>query len=135
MKVDQVVLVQPAISPGYDLSRALKHVKRNMYYTSSPGDWFVLGVGTRVFGTSDGQKSDAAGFVGFRPPPTADARQYRKLVEIKYDPAWIRWGDFGSHTGALSTSFAFHVLAPLLTGNPHVSLRGGAENAFLASTN
>lgn len=115
VKVDQVVLVQPAISPGYDLSSALRHVKRNMYYTSSPGDWFVLGFGTRVFGTSDGQRTDAAGLVGFQAPGSADARQYRKLIELKYDPVWMQWGDFGGHTGGLSTGFAYHVLAPLLT--------------------
>lgn len=134
VKVDQVVLVQPAISPGYDLSRALKHVKRNMYYTSSPGDWFVLGLGTRVFGTSDGAKTEAAGFVGFRSPPTADARQYRKLVELKYNPAWIRWGDFGSHTGALSSAFAYHVLAPLLADSPHISRESDSDRSCLAST-
>lgn len=115
VKVDQVVLVQPAISPGYDLSSALRHVKRNMYYTSSPGDWFVLGFGTRVFGTSDGKRTDAAGLVGFQAPGSADARQYRKLIELKYDPVWMQWGDFGGHTGGLSTGFAYHVLAPLLT--------------------
>lgn len=132
--VDRVMLVQPAISPGYDLSRALKHVKRNMYYTSSPGDWFVLGLGTSVFGTSDGARTNAAGFVGFRSPRTADARQYRKLIELKYDPAWIRWGDFGSHTGALSSAFALHVLAPLLANDQRVSSGGDSGQGVLAST-
>lgn len=122
VRVDQVLLVQPAISPVYDLSPALKHVKRNIYYTSSPGDWFVLGLGTRVFGTSDGQNSEAAGYVGFRQPSTASAHLYQRLIQLRYDPAWMRWGDFGSHTGAMSTAFAYHVLAPLLTGSPPVSL-------------
>lgn len=133
VRVDRVLLVQPALSPGYDLSKALKHVKRNMYYTSSPGDWFVLGLGTRVFGTSDGEKTDAAGLVGFRAPPTANARQYGKLVELKYNPAWILWGDFGSHTGGLSTSLAYHVLAPLLQGDSTVSLAKSSDQGALAS--
>jgi hypothetical protein len=133
VQVDQVLLVQPAISPNYDLSAALKHVKRNVYYTSSPGDWFVLGFGTRVFGTSDGRKTDAAGLVGFRSPSGANASLYRKLVQLKYDPAWMRWGDFGSHTGGMSTAFAYHVLAPLLAGPQRIGLAGKSDANVVAS--
>lgn len=126
VRVDQVLLVQPALSPIYDLTAALKHVKGNIYYTSSPGDWFVLGVGTRVFGTSDGRNTDSAGLVGFRPPDRASATLYRRLVQLRYDPAWMRWGDFGSHTGAMSTAFAYHVLAPLLSGAAPGNAHAGA---------
>ena len=120
VQVDQVLLVQPAISPVYDLSAALRHVRGNIYYTSSPGDWFVLGIGTRVFGTSDGRNTDAAGFVGFRAPGGATARLYQRVIQLRYNPAWMQWGDFGSHTGAMSTAFAYHVLAPLLSA--HISV-------------
>jgi len=126
LHVDQVLLVQPALSPGYDLSLALKHVREKMYYTSSPGDWLVLGLGTRLFGTSDGRKIDAAGFVGFRSPPGP----YQKLVEVRYEPEWMRWGDFGFHTGGMSTAFAFHVLAPLLVKDGRVGLGIDAEGSL-----
>jgi hypothetical protein len=114
MKVDQVLLIAPALSPGYDLSMALRHVNGKIYYFSSPGDWFTLGVGTNVFGTMDGKNTNSAGYVGFTCPKSADRNQYRKLVEMKYDPAWSKWGDFGGHTGGMSVSFARHFLAPLL---------------------
>jgi hypothetical protein len=119
IKVNEAVLVAPALSPTYDLSAALRHVSGRMTYFSSRGDWFVLGFGTRVFGTSDGRNVEAAGYVGFHRPEAGDASQYRKLVQMPYDPAWMQWGDFGSHTGALSPPFAHYFLAPLLARDGH----------------
>lgn len=114
VQVDAVVLVAPAISPGYDLSRALAHVRGRMYYFDSPGDWWVLGLGTRTFGTMDGKNVNSAGFVGFHEPPDADPAEYEKLVEIKYEQRWWWWGNFGGHTGAMSITFAEKYIAPLL---------------------
>lgn len=114
VKVSDVVLVAPALSPAYDLTAALRHVNGKVSYFSSPGDWFVLGFGTRVFGTSDGRYVEAAGYVGFEHPARADSRQYAKLRQLRYDPEWMRWGDFGNHTGGLSTAFARQFIAPLL---------------------
>jgi len=122
VQVDDVLLVAAAVSPGYDLSAALRHVRGKMYYFSSVGDWYTLGMCTSIFGTMDGQKSQAAGYVGFHRPLAADPTQYAKLVEIKYDPAWAQWGDFGGHTGGMAVPFAREVIVPLLlhaeqTGN------------------
>ena len=112
--VDEVVLVAPAISPGYDLSAALRHVRQIMYVFTSTGDWFELGLGTNTLGTIDGIKCQAAGRFGFAKSVGADAAAYRKLVQFPYDPAWMRYLNFGNHTGAMSPSFARHVLAPML---------------------
>jgi hypothetical protein len=112
--VNDVLLIAPALSPDYDLSAALRHVSGALYYLSSPLDAPTNGGGTLLFGTIDGKHSAAAGFTGFHQPPGADPAQYRKLVELKYDPAWIAWGNFGSHMGGLSSAFATHVLAPML---------------------
>jgi hypothetical protein len=114
VQVDEVLLVAPAISPDYDLSAALRHVRGKLYYLSSPGDWLTLGMCTSVFGTMDGQNTQSAGYVGFRQPPAAQSSEYRKLVELRYRPGWSKWGDFGNHTGGLSPEFARNVLAPLL---------------------
>lgn len=117
--VDELVLVAPAISPGYDLSAALRHVRRTAYAFTSARDWFMLGWGTSTFGTIDGKKCDAAGRFGFVRPPAADRAQYRKLVQLPYQSAWARWFNFGSHTGAMSPAFARHFLAPLLVRDEH----------------
>jgi hypothetical protein len=114
VKVQAVLLLAPALSPGYDLSAALRHVRDKVYAFSSPYDSVVLGVGTTLFGTMDGVKVDAAGRVGFTVPPSADQREYAKLVQKPYDKAWLEWGNIGDHIGAMAMPFAAHVLAPLL---------------------
>lgn len=114
--IDQVVLVAPAFAPDYDLSAALRHVKGKAYAFTSPVDFIVLGFGTSVFGTIDGKYTEAAGFVGVQRPAHADVTQYQKLIELRYTPSWIRWGNLGDHTGAMSVAFAREYVAPLLEG-------------------
>jgi hypothetical protein len=75
----------------------------------------VLGLGTRLFGTIDGVKTEAAGRVGFSRPADADAGQYAKLVPVEYDPAWIRLRNIGDHIGPMMRPFARQILAPLLS--------------------
>lgn len=114
VRVRSALLVAPAISPCYDLSAALRHVDHRMYAFVSAGDFFILGAGTSVFGTMDGANAEAAGRFGFRAPRAAEQAQYAKLKNVDYDPAWLWYGNFGDHTGAMSLTFARYVLAPLL---------------------
>jgi hypothetical protein len=116
--VDDALLMSPALSPTYDLSRALSHVSGHL------SDLFVLGTGTRVFGTIDGVKTDAAGRVGFIQPATADPQQYKKLISEPYDPSWMKYNDFGDHIGGMTRLFSRNVLAPLLLSGklPPVSM-------------
>jgi pimeloyl-ACP methyl ester carboxylesterase len=117
VQVDDVLLLAPALSPGYDLTAALRHVRGKMYVFWSSGDELILGFGCRLCGTMDGVYANAAGLVGFTMPPGADAEQYRKLDQIPYDPAWLRLGNFGDHVGPMSRRFAAAVLAPLVKGD------------------
>ena len=117
--VDEIVLVAPAVSPHYDLSAALHHVRGKAYAFTSAGDWFILGWGTTTFGTIDRKKCEAAGRYGFIRPRVADIAEYKKLVQLPYQSAWMRWFNFGSHTGAMSPAFARHFLAPLLVKDEH----------------
>lgn len=112
--VQTVVLMSPALSPTYDLSAALKHVSGKLYVFSSTDDVLVLGTGTRLFGTIDGVKTDAAGRVGFEQPPAADGAQYAKLVSMPYCPLWTRFGNYGDHIGGMTRGFGKNVLAPLI---------------------
>lgn len=112
--IDTLVLMSPAISPTYDLSKALEHVRGKCYVFSSTLDTLVLGAGTKVFGTIDGVKTESAGLNGFVKPDGAEAKQYAKLVSIPYDAAWMRYGNIGDHIGVLSRRFAREITAPLL---------------------
>lgn len=117
VKVQQLVLLASALSPEYDLSKALKHVNGKAYAFYSEGDAIVLGVGTKVFGTMDGKKTQAAGLVGFTCPPKGDKTQYARLIQRAYDKGWMVFGNIGNHIGPMSRSFAEHVLEPVLTGH------------------
>ena len=72
------------------------------------------GAGTRLFGTIDGIKTDAAGLVGFKKPDNADEKAYEKLVQKPYDDGWIAFQNIGNHVGCMSQPFARNVIAPML---------------------
>jgi hypothetical protein len=114
MKVQTLVLLASALSPEYDLSKALKHVRGKAYVYYSKNDQVVLGAGTRLFGTIDGVKGNAAGLVGFKKPEGGDEKSYEKLVQIPYDDGWIAFQNIGNHVGCMSQPFAENVLAPML---------------------
>jgi hypothetical protein len=116
VKIERLILLAPALSPRYDLSRALAHVRDKAYSFWSGQDTVVLSVGTRTFGTIDGEYCDAAGYVGFERPPKGDARQYAKLVQYPYEAAWVKYDNFGDHIGVTETAFSKAVLMPLLRG-------------------
>lgn len=116
MTVRRALFLAPALSPGYDLSKALAHVTDKAYVFHSNHDAVVLSVGTKMFGTIDGVYADAAGFSGFVMPARADVKQYSKLVQMPYDPAWARFGHYGDHIGVTTTDFSREVLVPLIQG-------------------
>ena len=116
VKIDTLVLLSPALSQGYDLSKALSHVTNKAYVFCSTGDSFVLGIGTRMFGTIDGLKEDAAGMRGFRKPVGAEDAQYQKLIQYPYDDRWMTMDNLGDHIGTMSRPFAQNVVAPLVEG-------------------
>ena len=114
VRVQTVYLLASALSPRYDLSKALRHVKGHVYVFTSLGDSLVLGTGTRLFGTIDGVKSDAAGLMGFVMPKGADKDLYAKIITEPYERQWINFGHMGNHIGCLSRSFVANVIAPMV---------------------
>jgi pimeloyl-ACP methyl ester carboxylesterase len=115
--VERAVLLAPALSPGYDLSRALRAVRREMVVFWSPLDLIVLGLGTRVFGTIDRVNAVSAGLVGFRPPGSLDeagCAAYAKLRQVRWRPEMASTGYFGGHVGPDSPAFLRRYVVPLL---------------------
>jgi pimeloyl-ACP methyl ester carboxylesterase len=115
--VEATVLLSPAISPAYDLSRALRAVRREMVVFWSPLDVIVLGLGTRIFGTIDRIKSVSAGMVGFRPPSGLDEddrAEYDKLRQVRWQAGMAKTGYFGGHVGTDSPAFLRKYVVPLL---------------------
>ncbi|MGE5608088.1 MAG: hypothetical protein ACM359_02435 [Bacillota bacterium] len=115
VKINTLVMFAPALSPNYDLSKALSHVTDRAYVFSSPHDTIVLGTGTKLFGTIDGLKVEAAGLNGFIQPDQADPAQYKKLSPHPYNKQWLaKYGNAGSHICALRPLFAREYVATLL---------------------
>jgi hypothetical protein len=118
VKVEQLFMFAPALSPEYDLSKALTHVKGKLHIFSSSYDQIVLGTGTKMLGTIDGLRVEASGLNGFVQPEKADPKQYLKLAQHPYRAAWLsKYGNAGSHICSLRPMFAKDYVAPiLLTG-------------------
>ena len=120
--VERVVLLAPALSPGYDLTAALRAVRREIVVFWSPLDVIVLGAGTRLFGTIDRVKTVGAGLVGFQVPRSvtstdvARGREYGKLRQVRWQPRMAASGYFGGHMGPDSPLFLRKYVVPLLTG-------------------
>jgi pimeloyl-ACP methyl ester carboxylesterase len=116
VKIDTLVMIAPALSQQYDLSKALAHVRGKAYALTSVNDVLILGAGTRMFGTIDGIKEEASGLRGFTMPDGADAKQYEKLVQVPYDEAWMDLGNIGDHIGPMGRRFAAEMISPLVQG-------------------
>jgi len=117
VKVTCFVMLAPALSPQYDLSKALSHVSGRAYCFNSPLDDLVLGTGTMMFGTIDGVRCDAAGRVGFTRPATGDPVQYAKLVHETYQKSWVHYGHIGGHIGCMGAPFVQAIVAPVMLGH------------------
>jgi len=118
--VTSAVLLQPAISPGYDLSAALAKTERGIWNFRSILDVLFEGIGTILGGTMDGRHTPAAGMIGFRPPADLDAAGKElyatRLHQVPFRPAMCAAFHFGGHAGATNRVFVAERIAPLLQG-------------------
>ncbi|MFO0957340.1 MAG: alpha/beta hydrolase [Isosphaeraceae bacterium] len=115
--VEAAVLLAPAISPRYDLSRALRAVRREMVVYWSPLDAIILGLGTSLFGTIDRVRTPSAGLIKFRPPKGLDGdalARYGKLRQVCWSPSMARAGYFGGHLGVDHPAFLRRYVVPIL---------------------
>jgi pimeloyl-ACP methyl ester carboxylesterase len=117
LHVDEVVLMAPALSRTYDLTRALQHVQGHADVFCSERDTLVLAVGTFLLGTVDGIHGEAAGHGGFVKPSGAGNAAYAKVILHPYSDDRRLRGDDGGHEGLLSSGVAAAVVAPLLPGH------------------
>jgi|GEM_PF-430210 len=115
MRLRNVVLVHPAISPDYDLSKALTHVDGSFVNYYSALDWWTLGLGTSVFGTIDREHRASAGMDGFNvfaAVPDESLRAPLHQIAWKPEMAWL--GHWGNHLGMLTYGWNRRYVAPYL---------------------
>ena len=122
VKVDYVVMLGASISEDYDLTEALKRVRKKMYlYTSTEDE--MLGFLMKFSGTADRKFHDpGAGIKGFVLPKGATAETRKayadKIVSIAWTKALEQDGDSGHHFDNVKMPFIRDHVAPLLMGEP-----------------
>ena len=117
-QVDGIVMLASALSPSYPLDAALSKSRRGIVSSYSPYDWFYCGMGTTLFGTSDGQHVPAAGKVGFQ-IPSGDVRNspYGKLFQIRWRKAMVEDWNLGGHLTSGTRRFTARRIAPLVAAS------------------
>ena len=126
--VEAVILLGGAVSPEWDLTKALARTRRGLWNFYSGRDIVFLVLGTSIFGTIDRKHGPSAGAVGFEVPgDLADeaAELYEsRLHQVPYDRTMSPLGHNGGHGGWTSPAFVARWLAPIILNSaPPASLR------------
>lgn len=119
--VDGLVLLGGAVSPTYNLAKALAKTRKGLLNSHSCKDTIILNWGTRIFGTTDRQFTRAAGCDGFHVPEhlTAEERQlYReKLHQLPWCEAMAdSCHHWGGHIASGGELFLSKHIAPWIVG-------------------
>jgi pimeloyl-ACP methyl ester carboxylesterase len=110
-----VILVQAALSPDYDLTSALRRINGRLVNFYSPYDWLILGLGTELLGTIDRKEVTSAGKDGFElDAAVRDPELRAKVEQRRWRLEMIGSGHFGNHLGILSYYWNRRYIAPYL---------------------
>lgn len=115
--VERIILLSPAVSPGYDLRPALRATCREIICYHSPLDRFWLHWGTSTFGTMDRVYGLSAGVHGFDVPANLDEEGkalYGKLVQVGWKPEMLLSLYSGFHFSTSMPGFLARNVAPWL---------------------
>jgi len=133
--LEGVILLAAALSPTTDLQRTVAASRRGVVNFHSRGDWVILGLGTRMAGTMDGERSESAGMVGFALPAGSSAAEaYREVYQISWKPEMAGSGHLGGHLSSSARWFVRDFVAPLVLAprwNPEL-IEEVREGEFLA---
>lgn len=125
--VRNVILVQPAISPDYDLEPALRRITGKLVHYQSRVDWLVLGVGTSLAGTIDREFGPSSGFAGLElEKAVSDVHLRRKVVELSWSTQDITTGHIGAHFSAFGYGFNRKRIAAFLVDHDRPDVGGRA---------
>lgn len=102
--IQTAVLIAPSMSPGYDIRAAAERCDDAIISFGSAGDFFFLGMGTLLFGTSDRVFSPSSGLLGWH-------HQHERFIDARWHPSWLIHGNLGNHTTSAAQLFVKHVIA------------------------
>ena len=132
-RIDQAILLAPALSPEYDLTRALRRTRVGILNLYSEKDVSLLTVGTSIVGAIDRERGPAAGAVGFSLPEDISARgraiYAERLRQVRWQSRLRRVGASGTHLGWASRKFARMYLSKLVRTNEDAAVAKEAMNS------
>ncbi len=105
-RLDRLILLAAALSPTYDLAPARSRCTGEIVNFYSECDWFMLGLGTHLFGTIDRKRTTAAGRRGFD-----TAHVPAGVRQIGWTADWMWLGNDGGHVGWFAPAWSREVLA------------------------
>lgn len=113
--IRNLILIQPAISPDFDLTDVLTHIDGVLVNFYSPTDWLVLGLGTKALGTIDRKHVDSAGRYGFDLEcAVPNASQRAKLFQQPWTDDMRQSGHGGGHASMVVGRWNTWFVAPWL---------------------
>lgn len=115
--LERIILLSPAVSPGYDLRPALRATRAEIVCFHSPLDRFWLHWGTSTFGTMDRVYGLGAGVHGFVVPENLDEEGkalYGRLVQVCWKPEMVLSLYSGFHFSTSMPGFLARNVAPWL---------------------
>jgi pimeloyl-ACP methyl ester carboxylesterase len=118
-KIEGIVMIAPALSPQYKLDRALLGCHRGIVNFHSARDRVLLGFGTTVAGTMDGEHTASAGKNGFEVPdasrtPGGRPGVYDNLFQVAWNKRMSDTGNTGWHLSSGAVRFVTAYVAPLI---------------------
>lgn len=114
---ERIILLSAAVSPSYDLRRALQATRCEIVSFHSPYDQVILNFGTRQFGTIDRVYGPSAGLKGFVAPTVLDQTDqalYQRLVQVAWNSRMLMHMHNGMHVGTSLPTFLAAEVAPWL---------------------
>ncbi|MGC9453512.1 MAG: hypothetical protein ACP5HU_01485 [Phycisphaerae bacterium] len=115
-RVEGAVLLSASLSPTYPLDTALERSRRGIVNFYSHRDWFLLGIGTTITGTMDGEHTSSAGRTGFIIPDyLARPACYRKLHQVPWNERMADTGHTGGHLTISAARFIATYVAPFVS--------------------
>lgn len=117
-RLRNVVLVQPAISPDYNLTETIRHIDGKLINFYSEKDWFYLGIGTRLLGTIDRKNTVSAGLKGFAlPAAVRDSSLLSKFEQRPWTEDMKSTGHHGGHMTIVLSKWNKKYVSPYLFEN------------------
>jgi pimeloyl-ACP methyl ester carboxylesterase len=120
--VDGIVLLGGALSPRYNLSRALQKSRKGLLNSYSRKDLLILNWGTRLFGTMDRVFTKAAGCVGFETPAELTTEEQELYEKKLHQLAWCEemadsCHHWGGHLSSGGETYLAKRIAPWIMSN------------------